>query len=134
VCGVTLALGIEKKGIMDEFVTGYRKLDFYPDYPESNYPTRADCEGFKYMSMVQLCNLVEVNGQSRRSAHNAFGGDNGDIPVISDRQAYWWYGEGHRRKKFVLIAAVEGYFQEAGIDWKQSGGQVRNLSLQKHGQ
>ena len=103
---------------MSERVTGYGELEPYPDYPGNDFPTKTDCKGFKYMPMVQLCNLAEANGQSRRSAHNAFGGDNGNIPVIRERQAYWWYGKGHRRKKFVSIAAVERYFQEVGIDWK----------------
>jgi hypothetical protein len=103
--------------MMEELVIGYKELEFYPHFPDEDLPTKADCAGYIYMSMVQLCNLAEEKGQGRSSACNAFGGDNGDIPVIASRQAYWWYGEGHRKKKFVLITAVEQYFREVGIEW-----------------
>lgn len=102
----------------DQKVTGYLELLAYPDFPFPKYPTKADCQGYTYISMVQLCNISEKFGQTRRIACNAFGGDNGDIPVQPDRQAWKWKQPGHKRKKFVLICAVEKYFQEAGIDWK----------------
>jgi hypothetical protein len=102
---------------MNDFVTGYQELEFYPHFPDKDLPTKVDCAGYIYMSMVQLCNLAEANGQGRSSACNAFGGDNGDIPVSRERQSCKWYGQGHQKKKFVLINAVEQYFQEVGIDW-----------------
>ena len=102
----------------DQKVTGYKELIEYPNFPSSEYPTKADCDGFTYISMVQLCNIAEKNNQKRKTACDAFGGDNGDIPVQSDRQAWKWNQPGHQRKKFVLISAAEKYFQEAGIDWK----------------
>lgn len=102
----------------DQKVIGYKELIEYPDYPSSEYPTKADCEGYTYISMVQLCNIAEKLNQKRKIACDAFGGDNGDIPVQSDRQAWKWKQPGHKRKKFVLISAAEKYFREAGIDWK----------------
>ncbi|MCD4671108.1 MAG: hypothetical protein K8R77_00460, partial [Anaerolineaceae bacterium] len=60
----------------------------------------------------------EKSGQGRSIACNAFGGDKGKIPVQTERQTWEWKQGGHRIKKFVLISAVEKYFQEAGIDWK----------------
>ena len=102
----------------DQKVTGYIELIEYPDYPSSEYPTKADCEGYTYISMKQLCNISEQYGQSRSIACNAFGGDKGKIPVQPDRQTWEWKQGGHKRKKFVLISAAEEYFREAGIDWK----------------
>lgn len=99
-------------------VTGYQELLEYPDYPAAEFPTKADCDGYIYMSMKQLCNISEAHGQKRPPACNAFGGDNGDIPVQPDRQAWIWKQPGHRIKKFVLISAVEKYFHEVGIEWK----------------
>lgn len=102
----------------DQKVTGYKELIEYPDYPSPEYPTKADCEGYTFISMVQLCNIAEKFNQKRKIACDAFGGDNGDIPVQSDRQAWKWNQPGHKRKKFVLISAAEKYFREVGIDWK----------------
>jgi hypothetical protein len=99
-------------------VTGYRELPEYPDYPAAEIPTKADCTGYIYISMKQLCNIAEAQGRGRSPACDAFGGDNGDIPVQHDRQAWIWKQRGHRIKKFVLISAVEKYFQEVSIDWK----------------
>jgi hypothetical protein len=99
-------------------VTGYLELIEYPDFPAAEFPTKGDCKGYIYMSMKQLCNIYEARFQKRSPACNAFGGDNGDIPVQPDRQAWVWKQPGHRIKKFVLISAVEKYFQEVGIEWK----------------
>ncbi len=101
----------------DQKVTGYRELEEYPDYSPSETPTRADCARYTYMSMVQLCNISEFLGKSRSFACNAFGGDNGDRAVQADRQAWVWSKGGKRVKKFVLIRAVEKFFEEEGLDW-----------------
>ena len=101
----------------DQGVTGTLELLEYPGYPSADFPTKADCEGYTYMSMVQLCNISEKFGKGRSDACNAFGGDKGKIPVEPERQAREWKQGGYRRKKFVLISAVEKYFQEVGIDW-----------------
>ncbi len=101
----------------DEKVTGYRELNEYPDYPANDRPSKADCEGFTFMSMVQLCNLSEKFGKSRSFACNAFGGDKGNRPVQADRQAWVWLKGGKRVKKFVLIRAVERFFEEEGFYW-----------------
>jgi len=105
---------------LDRKVTGYLELIEYPDFPAEEFPTKADCDGYIYMSMKQLCNISEAydRGHDRSSACDAFGGDNGDIPVQPDRQAWKWIQPGHKRKKFVLISAVEKYFHEVGIEWK----------------
>jgi hypothetical protein len=103
---------------LDQKVTGYLELEFYPYYPAEELPARSDCAGYIYISMKQLCNIAEAQGRGRSSACNAFGGDNGDIPVQPDRQAWIWKQPGHRIKKFVLISAVEKYFQEVSIEWK----------------
>jgi hypothetical protein len=96
-------------------VSGYIELGEYPDFPSHKTPTKNQCEGFTYISMVQLCNLSESFGKTRRIACRAFGGDNGDIPVIPERQTRVAYG--HKPWKFVLIPAVEEFFSELGIDW-----------------
>jgi hypothetical protein len=103
---------------LDRKVTGYLELQEYPDYPAAEFPTKADCDEYVYMSMKQLCNIADKHGQKRSPACNAFGGDNGDIPVQPDRQAWKWKQSGHRIKKFVLISAVEKYFHEVEIEWK----------------
>lgn len=102
----------------DQKVTGYKELIEYPECPSPEYPTKADCNGYIFISMVQLCNIAKKYNQKRKTACDAFGGDNGDIPVKSERQAWKWEQPGHRRKKFVLISAVEKYFKEIGIDWQ----------------
>ena len=103
---------------LDQKVTRYRELIEYPDYPAAEFPTKADCAGYIYISMKQLCNISEAHSQKRSPACNAFGGDNGDIPVQPDRQAWKWKQPGHRIKKFVLIRAVVNYFHEVGIEWR----------------
>ena len=102
----------------DQKVTGTLELIEYPEYPAVDEPTKADCEGYTYISMKQLCNLSEKFNQSRSIACNAFGGDRGKIPVIPERQTWEWKQGGYMIKKFVLISAAEQYFREAGIDWK----------------
>lgn len=99
-------------------VTGYLELEQYPDFPAEDVPSKDDCLGYQFISMVQLCNIAEALGISRSQACNAFGGDNGDIPVQPDRQAWVWSGGGHRRKKFVLIRAMQVYFLEIGLPWR----------------
>lgn len=101
----------------DQKVTGYRELDEYPTYPSAETPTKSDCAGYTYMSMVQLCNLSESLCKSRCFACNAFGGDNGDRAVQADRQARVWSKGGKRVKKFVLIRAVVRFFEEEGMRW-----------------
>lgn len=95
-----------------ELVTGYIELSEFPGVPIQKTPSKADCEGYEYITMVQLCNIAQENQQSRSSACNAFGGDKGVIPVTPERQARV-YGS----RKFVLIDAVKGYFSEVGINW-----------------
>lgn len=102
---------------IDGRVTGYLYLTEYPEASPQDYPTKADCKGYKFMSMVQLCNIADAHGQSCSSVCNAFGGDKGDIPVQPDRQAWKWNGSGHKRVKFVQVSAVEDYFKIIGIDW-----------------
>lgn len=102
----------------DQKVTGYLELDKYPEYPSAKTPSKVDCEGNDYMSMVQLCNISVSLGESCSFACNAFGGDKGAIAVQSDRQAWVWSKGGKRIKKFVLIRAVERFFEEEGLDWK----------------
>jgi hypothetical protein len=101
----------------DGRVTGYLELTEYPDFPLQETPTRTDCEGYQFISMKQLCNITEAHGRHRSPACNDFGGDNGDIPVQPDRQAWKWKEPGHRIKKFVLVRAVDDYFRMIGIDW-----------------
>ena len=96
----------------------YIYIDFYPEYPSPEIPTKADCEGFTYMSMKQLCNISESLGKSRSFACDAFGGDKGKYDVQIDRKARKWDGKGKRVKKFVLVSAVEKFFEEAGLNWK----------------
>lgn len=106
------------ENILETKVTGYFTLVEYPDSPEADFPTTMDCEGYIFISMVQLCNLAEKYGLTRSCACDAFGGDNGDIPVPIVRKAWICREPGHRRKKFVLISAVEKYFREVGVEWE----------------
>lgn len=103
---------------LDQKVTGYIPLNEYPETPPFDRPSKADCEGYKFMSVVQLCNLSVSFGKSRGFAHRAFGGDKGDIPVQADRQAWWCYKSGNQTKKYVLIRAVERFFEEEGFNWE----------------
>ena len=102
----------------DQKVIGTLELLEYPEYPSADNPTKADCEGYTYISMKQLCAISEKNGRGRSIACNAFGGDKGKIPVEPARQAWEWKKGGHKIKKFVLISAAEKYFREARVDWK----------------
>ena len=102
----------------DQKETGYKELEEYPEYPAAKTPTKADCAGYTYISMVQLCNISESLGKSRSFACNAFGGDKGKYPVQADRQAWVWLKGGKQVKKFVLISAVEEFFNEEGLYWK----------------
>jgi predicted transglutaminase-like cysteine proteinase len=104
----------------DQKVTGYKELDEYPNYPSSLTPSKADCENYTYMSMVQLCNISESLGKSRSFACNAFGGDKGKYKVSQERKARKWYGEVKVGipVKFVLVSAVEDFFKEEGLNWK----------------
>ena len=65
--------------------TDYIELDEYPEFPANKEPSKADCVGYTYMSMVQLCNLSKRLGKSRGFAYNAFGGDRGKYKVDPDR-------------------------------------------------
>jgi hypothetical protein len=96
-------------------VTGYIELSEYPNFPPQKSPAKADCAGYQYISMKQLCNITEGHGKGRSSACNAFGGDKGAIPVTPERQARRI--DGHRIKKFVLVSAVDKYLKEVGIAW-----------------
>lgn len=98
-----------------ECKTGYLELHSRPQIPPYNIPSKKDCQGYSYISMIQLCNIVEFYNRPRRSAVRAFGGDNGEIPVIPSRQTRVSYG--HKPWKFVLLEEVEKYFDEVGIDW-----------------
>jgi hypothetical protein len=105
----------------DQKVTGYIDLEEYPVIPPFEKPSKADCEGYKYMSMAQLCRISKsfgIRGKGKSFACNAFGGDNGDKAVQADRQARVWTKGGYREKKFVLIRAVERFFEEEGLNWK----------------
>ena len=102
----------------DQKVTGYRELSEYPEYPAAKTPTKMDCVGYTYMSMVQLCNISESFGKSRSFACNAFGGDKRAIPVQSDRQAWIWNKGGKQIKKFVKIWAVVNFFRDEGFNWE----------------
>jgi len=99
-------------------VTGYQELPEYPEYPANKYPSQADCEGCTYISMAQLCEISQKNGQGRSKACNAFGGDKGKFPVAPERQAWVWSKGGYRVKKFVLVSAAKDYFREVGINWR----------------
>jgi hypothetical protein len=71
--------------------------------------------------MAQLCRISKsfgIRGKGKSFACNAFGGDNGDKAVQADRQARVWTKGGYREKKFVLIRAVERFFEEEGLNWK----------------
>jgi len=93
-------------------INSYIYLDTKPRTPLQDAPTREQCFGFEFMSMVQFCNVAVVHGVGRSRACNAFGGDRGKYQVISDRMARAYNG-----RKFVLIRAVDEYFKQLGIDW-----------------
>jgi len=111
-----------KENAMDENLekseTYYHELEDYPDYPATDKPSKSECKGYTFMSMVQVCNLAETFGKSRGFAHRAFGGDRGAIKVQSDREPWFWEKGGKKVKKFVLVRAVERFFEEEGFDWR----------------
>lgn len=96
-------------------VKEYRKLPFLPDVPNSLAPTKAERQHYQFMSMVQLCNIVEKFGKKRSFAHNAFGGNKGEKLVIPERQA-WWV-DGYPTNKYVLVSAADAFLSEVGIEW-----------------
>lgn len=87
-------------------------LSSLPSIPSEYYPTRNQCFGYEFMTMVQFCNIAESHGVGRSRACNAFGGDRGKYQVISDRMARVFNG-----RKFVLVRVVDKYFKELGVDW-----------------
>jgi hypothetical protein len=106
---------LDKEDEEEGYKTGYLELTSHPLVPPQKTPTKNDCQEYEYISMVQLCNIAQKYNRTRRSACRSFGGDNGDLPVIASRQTRVSYG--HKPWKFVLVAAVEKYFDEEGIDW-----------------
>ena len=94
----------------EQKVTGTQELLEYPEYPSSDEPTKADCDGYTFISMKQLCNISVKYGQGRSVACNAFGGDKGRIPIQPERQTWEWKQGGHKIKKFVLISAAKKLF------------------------
>lgn len=75
-------------------VTGYLDMPVYPDYPPQDIPSKAECRGYRFISMKQLCAIAKAHngGKGGSAACNAFGGDKGDIPVQPARQAWKWNG------------------------------------------
>lgn len=101
-----------KQTIESEKKDNYIYLNSVPSIPAELTPTRDQCFGYEFMTMVQFCNIAETHGLGRSRACNAFGGDRGKYRVISDRMARVYNG-----RKFVLIRAADAYFKELGIDW-----------------
>ena len=95
---------------------GYIKLPYMAIHPNMELPTLELCKFYQYITMVQLCNLAQSFGRSRSSACNAFGGDNGLIFTLPERQARV-RGIG-KNKKLVLVSAAEEYFKEIGFIWE----------------
>lgn len=90
----------------------YVELSDMPRIPSKETPSKKECQGFEYISMVQLCNIAEEYGIGRSKACNAFGGDRGRRLVIPERMARVYGGI-----KFVLVNAAIDYFSEIGIKW-----------------
>lgn len=65
--------------------TKYIHLPAVPPTPSQSVPRRNDCTGYEFISMVQLCNIAEAHGLTRRA-----------------RAAY----VGNRLRKYVLVSAV----------------------------
>ncbi len=94
----------------------YIFLDYAPETPIQNAPTRSECVNFEFMLMTQLCNIAEKYQNTRSIACNAFGGDKGKYKVDETRMARAVM-IGRKLRKFVLVSAVEEYFREIGINW-----------------
>ena len=105
----------------DQMVTGTKDLCEYPEFPIGKTPSKADCFGYYFMSMNQLCNIAEsfrIPGKGRSFACNAFGGDKGHIPVQIGRQTWEWKKDWKKYRKFVRILAVVRFFEEEKLPWK----------------
>ena len=116
---------IKKEKIMttriDQKDEDYNVLYEYPEYPSGKAPSKSECKKYRFMSMAQLCNIADSFKIPRKGgsfACNAFGGDKGKYKVISERKAWKWYGGGKNTVKFVLVSAVEKFFEDEGMDWK----------------
>jgi hypothetical protein len=94
----------------------YLFLQSIPEVPAQPTPTREQCRGYKYMTMVQLCNIAEAHGLTRSQACNAFGGDRGKIEVPLARMASAIM-IGDQLRKFVFTGSAIDYFNEMNIDW-----------------
>lgn len=95
---------------------GYNEIPFAPPVPKEDWPTKEQCRGFQFISMVQLCNIAEAKTSKRHTVYLAFGGDNGEKAVIPERQT-WEAPHENKRWKYVLVSAVNAYFTEVGIEW-----------------
>ena len=93
----------------------YIYISFIPATPPQGTPTRLECEGYEYMTMVQLCNISEAHGMGRSKACNAFGGDRGKYKVQSVRMAR--LPKNQPKRKYVLVSAVIDYFAEIKVTW-----------------
>lgn len=94
----------------------YIFLSAPPPTPPQKAPHRSECAGHEFITMVQLCNIAEKLGLTRRTACYAFGGDRGVILVEPARMARAAF-VGKQLRKYVLVSAVEDFFQEKGIAW-----------------
>ncbi|MEM5775013.1 MAG: hypothetical protein AAGU05_08440 [Anaerolineaceae bacterium] len=104
-----LTRGVENDG-------DYVFLACIPDVPVSETPSRKDCDGYAYMTMVQLCNIAVSHGMTRSRACNDFGGDKGKYQVEPTRKARAIM-VGNKLRKFVLVSAAVDYFRQENIDW-----------------
>jgi len=93
----------------------YIYISSTPDTPPQDTPTRLECEGYEYMTMVQLCNISEAHGMGRSKACNAFGGDRGKYNVQSERMAR--VPKDQPKRKYVLVRAVIDYFAGLNVIW-----------------
>ena len=94
----------------------YIFLEKIPDFPPQPTPTQHECDGYQYMTMVQLCNIAEKHGRTRGFACNAFGGDKGKYRVEPNRMARAVM-IGNKLRKFVLVSAVKDFLSENNIKW-----------------
>lgn len=94
----------------------YLFVERIPEVPNQTTPTKEQCRGFKYMTMVQLCNIAEFHGLTRSQACNAFGGDRGKFEVPRNLMASSIM-IGNQLRKYVFVESVIEYFTEMNVDW-----------------
>jgi len=64
--------------------TGYNEIPFAPHVPIQDIPTKAECQGYQFISMVQLCKIATEHNWSLHTACRHSAGIMADIRLFQN--------------------------------------------------